>query len=158
MKGILSIAIAALVLTGCAAVPTYDSFTAQPQNLYPAPSPRKSLIYFYKETSFEGALFYIRQGDKIIGAAGPEGYFFREFDPGEQCFWAEITDGLWGDVKKFFCQKTEAGRTYYVALSGEPMGIGTSYAHPSFQPVPEEFGRTAIRKLNYITLKNHNQY
>jgi hypothetical protein len=157
MKRILLIAIAGLILTGCAAVPTYDDFVTQPQRLYPSPSAGKALIYFYKETSFEGALFYIRQGDKIIGAAGPEGYFFREFDPGEQCFWAEITDGLWGDVKKFFCQKTDAGRTYYIALSGEPMGIGTTYAHPSFQAVPEGFGRDAVRKLSYIKLKIPNQ-
>ncbi len=149
MKKVLLIAIISLLIVGCAAVPTYDNFITQPQSIYPSPTAGKALVYFYKETSIEGALYYIRQGDKIIGAVGPEGYFFLEFEPGEQWFWAEVTDGFW-DVKKYFSLKTEANHTYYVLMSWE---FGFFYARPQFQTVPEEIGRAAVRNLKYTTLR-----
>jgi len=149
MKRILLIAIASLLLAGCAAVPSYNDFITHPQVLYPSPAPGKALIYFYQENYVGGALYYIRQGDKIIGATGPQGYFFLEFEPGEQCFWAEVTDGF-SDVRRYSCVKVETDKTYYMATSWES---GSFYLHPAFQSVPEDIGRAAVRNLKYTTLR-----
>jgi hypothetical protein len=149
MKRILLIAIAGLILAGCAVIPTYDDVMVQPQNLYPSPSAGKSLIYFYKEDSFLGAAAYIRQGDKTIGALSLEGYFFREVDPGEHWLCADAADGFL-PVKIYLSLKTEAGQTYYVLMSGN---FSLFYAFPSLQAVPPEVGRAAVRKLKYTTLR-----
>ncbi len=90
----------AICLAGCASGPAFNTV----QNNFASLKSDQARIYFYRSSSFGGALQpEIRLNGKVVGKAEPNGIFFVDCNPGNM----EVTTST--EVEKKLTFTVEAG-------------------------------------------------
>jgi hypothetical protein len=138
IQQILALGLFALVafMSGCASV------TKQATNIYPEPKPDKGLVYFFRESRFEGSAvsYNIKENEQVIGAVADGTYFFVFCEPGYHTYTASTE----ADSSRVIFVK--AGGTYFIncGIKG-----GMVAARPSLHIASEAEARSILPDLTY---------
>lgn len=118
--GLLGLALAGLLLTGCASSKQYIPI-AKGNGTAPS-DPHLVRIYFMRPSGILGAAvgWQIQEGPNVVGAVGPGGHLVWERPPGE----VRIIDPYRDTGMAPLRFNAEAGRTYFVTW-GMTMTIST---------------------------------
>ena len=124
------------LMLGCATV------QYQKEAIYPKPREDKGLIYFYRPSSYFGAMlgFRIYDNGKRIGSLQSGSYFFYWAEPGEHLFSTET------ESRTTRLINVEGGKVYYVMCKVE---MGIFVAAPSFTIVSAGEGESGVRQCRY---------
>ena len=125
------------VLIGCATGPKFNTVESGLSSVPPG----KARIYFYRSTSFGGAIQPdIRLNSVLVGRSEPNGIFFVDEDPGN----IEVVTG--SEVEKKLTFTVNPGETRYVKCS---VTFGVLIARIIPELVSEEEAKKEIMDLAY---------
>lgn len=137
-RGMLSAAILAVLLTGCASGPKYSMVAST----LPSMAPEKGRIYFYRPSAFGAAVQPdIKLNSEKVGTAKPHGFYFVDRDPGNY----EVTAATETEKKLTFT--LEPGQQRYVRLKIQ-MGLLVGRIVPELVDKDEAEGE--LKELSYI--------
>ena len=144
MKKLISVAVIALAISGCASVPMGDPKQNAALKTFQV-APDKAGIYIYRNESMGGAVkMDVAVDGQPIGQTAANTYLFKEVTPGKHTVssTAENTDTLVVDVKQ--------GTLAYI---WQEVKMGVLYARTKLHLVPEEQGKKGVQETNLAVSK-----
>ena len=134
---LLTLALASVIMTGCASGPTYESYKAN----IPSVNPEKGRIYFYR-TAVLGAAVQpaVRVNGTEVGKSTPQGFFYYDCDPGE--YVVETST----EVTRRLTMLVAKGQERYVRLNIS-MGFMVGHVYPEL--VEDAVGAREIQGCKY---------
>jgi Protein of unknown function (DUF2846) len=133
---ILAAALPTLLLGGCATGPKYSAVASS----FPAPSPSKGRIYFYRPSALGAAVQPdIRLNGEKVGTAKPNGFYFVDRDPGDYVVSAAT------ETEKKLTFVLELGQIRYVRLKMQ-VGILVGRVIPELVD-----GQEAVKELEGLS-------
>lgn len=144
MKKLISIAVIALAISGCASVPMGDPKQNAALKTFQV-APDKAGIYIYRNESMGGAVkMDVAVDGQPIGQTAANTYLFKEVTPGKHAVSsaAENTDTIDVDVKQ--------GSLAYI---WQEVKMGVLYARTKLHQVSEEEGKNGVQETNLAVMK-----
>ena len=144
MKKLISIAVIALAISGCASVPMGDPKENAALKTFQV-APDKAGIYIYRNESMGGAVkMDVAVDGQPVGQTAANTYLFKEVTPGKHAVSssAENTDTIDVDVKQ--------GSLAYI---WQEVKMGVLYARTKLHLVSEEEGKKGVQETNLAVMK-----
>ncbi|GAA0763605.1 DUF2846 domain-containing protein [Ideonella azotifigens] len=136
------VAVASLTLVGCASVNMAPKEQSEKAKQFVTPSAGNAGVYLYRDSMVGQALKKDLWVDgKCVGETAPDVFFYTEVEGAKSHKF---------DTESEFSPNTlelttEAGRNYFIR---QYIKIGVFVGGAALELIPEEQGKTAVRKLN----------
>jgi len=141
-KVLTTIAVTALLATGCTSVPMESKERSELAKQYNSPSEGKAGLYVYRSGSFGGALKKdVWLNGKCIGETAPNMFFYEEIEGNTEHKVSTESEFSPNDL----LVKTESGKNYFVS---QYIKMGVFVGGAGVELVDEEKGKEQISKLD----------
>ncbi len=141
-KVLTTIAVTALLATGCTSVPMESKEKSELAKQYNSPSEGKAGLYVYRSGSFGGALKKdVWLNGKCIGETAPNMFFYEEIEGNTEHKVSTESEFSPNDL----LVKTESGKNYFVS---QYIKMGVFVGGAGVELVDEEKGKKQISKLD----------
>ncbi|WP_252739018.1 DUF2846 domain-containing protein [Colwellia sp. D2M02] len=141
-KVLTTIAVTALLATGCTSVPMESKERSELAKQYNSPSEGKSGLYVYRSGSFGGALKKdVWLNGKCVGETAPNMFFYEEIEGNTEHKVSTESEFSPNDL----LVKTESGKNYFVS---QYIKMGVFVGGAGVELVDEEKGKKQVSKLD----------
>jgi uncharacterized protein YlaN (UPF0358 family) len=141
-KVLTTIAVTALLATGCTSVPMESKERSELAKQYNSPSEGKAGLYVYRSGSFGGALKKdVWLNGKCIGETAPNMFFYEEIEGNTEHKVSTESEFSPNDL----LVKTESGKNYFVS---QYIKMGVFVGGAGVELVDEEKGKKQVSKLD----------
>ena len=141
-KVLTTIAVTALLATGCTSVPMEPKEKSELAKQYNSPSEGKAGLYVYRSGSFGGALKKdVWLNGKCVGETAPNIFFYEEVEGNSEHKLSTESEFSPNDL----LVKTESGKNYFVS---QFIKMGVFVGGAGVELVDEEKGKKQVSKLD----------
>lgn len=141
-KVLTTIAVTALLATGCTSVPMESKEKSDLAKKYNSPSDGKAGLYVYRSGSFGGALKKdVWLDGKCVGETAPNMFFYEEIEGNAEHKVSTESEFSANDL----LVKTESGKNYFVS---QYIKMGVFVGGAGVELVDEEKGKKQVSKLD----------
>mgnify|MGYP000544243174 FL=1 len=141
-KVLTTIAVTALLATGCTSVPMESKEKSELAKKYNSPSDGKAGLYVYRSGSFGGALKKdVWLDGKCVGETAPNMFFYEEIEGNAEHKVSTESEFSANDL----LVKTESGKNYFVS---QYIKMGVFVGGAGVELVDEEKGKKQVSKLD----------
>ncbi len=141
-KVLTTIAVTALLATGCTSVPMESKEKSELAKKYNSPSDGKAGLYVYRSGSFGGALKKdVWLDGKCVGETAPNMLFYEEIEGNAEHKVSTESEFSANDL----LVKTESGKNYFVS---QYIKMGVFVGGAGVELVDEEKGKKQVSKLD----------
>lgn len=141
-KVLTTIAVTALLATGCTSVPMESKERSELAKQFNSPSEGKAGLYVYRSGSFGGALKKdVWVNGKCIGETAPNMFFYKEIEGNTEHKVSTESEFSPNDL----LVKTESGKNYFVS---QYIKMGVFVGGAGLELVDEEKGKKQVSELD----------
>jgi hypothetical protein len=135
---LISAAVVAFALVGCASVPMGDPAQDAALKTFPAAAPGKAGVYVYRNETFGAAVkLNVALNGQTLGSTASKTYYYKEVPPGKQ------TVTSYGENTDTLSFEAVAGKLYYV---WQEVKMGLFTPRTQLHLVPEAKGQEGVRE------------